>query len=175
MISSTIVYNQDANRSRRFTLAKMGASLNFIASYMLYSVFPICGYMDLHLDLFQNFKKQKVVFQSVTTVTNQHWPSWIYLEGMFYSWTQCRHKFTMDSRSAFMPKGIWYVLLWRILRSLKVKSIHFPVVNRKLSIQHISVSLPDQSYEEHLWWNRWINSSGKDSSYSQSLMWMTFS
>ena len=28
--------------------------------------------MDLHLDLFQDFKKQKAVFQGVTTVTNQH-------------------------------------------------------------------------------------------------------
>ena len=31
IISSTIVYDQDANRSRRFTLAALGASLNFIA------------------------------------------------------------------------------------------------------------------------------------------------
>ena len=31
IISSTIVYDQDANRSRRFTLAELGASLYFIA------------------------------------------------------------------------------------------------------------------------------------------------
>ena len=38
IISWTIVYNQDATHSRRFT---------------------ICGYMDLHLDLFHDFSKNK--------------------------------------------------------------------------------------------------------------------
>ena len=58
IISSTIVYDQDANRSRGFILVALGAPLNFIA--MLYSVFPICGYIDLYLDLFQELLKEIV-------------------------------------------------------------------------------------------------------------------
>ena len=53
IITSTIVYDQDGNRSRGFIRVGLGAPLNFIA--MLYSVFPICGYIDLYLDLFQDF------------------------------------------------------------------------------------------------------------------------
>ena len=142
--------------------------------YVLFSVFYLWIYGP-SLGFVTGFQKAKSCISRCYNCNKSTLTSWIYLEGMFYSWTQCHHKFTMDSRSALMSKDIWYVLLWRILKSLKVKSIHFPVVNRKLSIQHISVSLPDQSYEEHLWCNRWINSSGKYSSYSQSLMWMTFS
>ena len=35
----------------------LGAPLNFID--MLYSVFPICGYMDLYLDLFQDIIQKR--------------------------------------------------------------------------------------------------------------------
>ena len=51
IISSTIIYDQDANRSRGFILVVLRAPLNFVA--MLYSVFPICGYIDFYLDPFQ--------------------------------------------------------------------------------------------------------------------------
>ena len=62
IISSTIVYDQDANRSRGFILAsRVGGSLEF--HYMLYSVSPICGCMDLYLDLFQDF-----IFNNVDSV-----------------------------------------------------------------------------------------------------------
>ena len=57
IISSTIVYDQDANRSRGFILVVLGAPLNFIA--MLYSVFPICGYIDLYLDPVQELLSEK--------------------------------------------------------------------------------------------------------------------
>ena len=39
----------------------LGAPLDFIA--MLYSVFPICGYIDLDLDLFQELLKQSVTLK----------------------------------------------------------------------------------------------------------------
>ena len=45
IISSAIVYAQDANCSRGFIRVVLGAPLNFIA--ILYSVFPICGYRFL--------------------------------------------------------------------------------------------------------------------------------
>ena len=61
IISSTIVYDQDANRSRGFILVVLGAPLNFID--MLYSVFPICGYIDLYLDLFQEFISESVTLK----------------------------------------------------------------------------------------------------------------
>ena len=48
---SGILFQRDANRSRGFMLVGLGAPLNFIA--MLYSVFPICGYIDFYLDPFQ--------------------------------------------------------------------------------------------------------------------------
>ena len=60
IISSTIVYDQDANRSRGFILVALGAPLNFIA--MLYSVFPICGNIDLYLDPFQELLKESSFF-----------------------------------------------------------------------------------------------------------------
>ena len=34
IIFSAIVYDQDANRSRRFTLAELGASLNFVTGFI---------------------------------------------------------------------------------------------------------------------------------------------
>jgi len=58
IISSTIVYDQDANRSRGFILVVLGAPLNFIA--MLYSVFPICGYIDLYLDPVQKLLSENI-------------------------------------------------------------------------------------------------------------------
>ena len=60
IISSTLVYDQDANRSRGFILVALGAPLNFIA--MLYSVFPICGNIDLYLDPFQELLKEDQLF-----------------------------------------------------------------------------------------------------------------
>ena len=68
IISSTIVYDQDANRSRGFILVVLGAPLNFID--MLYSVFPICGYIDLYLDLFQELLKEN-------TKTRGPWVFWV--------------------------------------------------------------------------------------------------
>ena len=65
IISSTIVYDQDANRSRGFILVALGAPLNFIA--MLYSVFPICGNIDLYLDPFQELLKERSTLQAL------HW------------------------------------------------------------------------------------------------------
>jgi len=65
IISSTIVYDQDANRSRGFILVALGAPLNFIA--MLYSVFPICGNIDLYLDPFQELLKERFTLQAL------HW------------------------------------------------------------------------------------------------------
>ena len=56
IISSTTVYDQDANRSRGFILVLLGAPLNFIA--MFYSVFSICGNIDLYLDPFQELLKE---------------------------------------------------------------------------------------------------------------------
>ena len=41
-----------------FILVVLGAPLNFIA--MLYSVFPICGYIDLYLDPVQELLSEKV-------------------------------------------------------------------------------------------------------------------
>ena len=61
IISSTLLYDQDANRSRGFILVALGAPLNVIA--MLYSVFPICGYIDLYLDLFQELLKESVTLK----------------------------------------------------------------------------------------------------------------
>ena len=63
IISSTIVYDQDANRSRGFILVALGAPLNFIA--MLYSVFPICGNIDLYLDPFQELLKERFTLQAL--------------------------------------------------------------------------------------------------------------
>ena len=63
IISSTIVYDQDANRSRGFILVVLGAPLNFIA--MLYSVFPICGNIDLYLDPFQELLKERSTLQAL--------------------------------------------------------------------------------------------------------------
>ena len=57
MVPSTLVYDQDANRSRGFIVVALGAPLNFIA--MLYSVFPICGNIDLYLDPFQKLLKER--------------------------------------------------------------------------------------------------------------------
>jgi len=65
IISSTLVYDQDANRSRGFILVALGAPLNFIA--MLYSVFPICGNIDLYLDPFQELLKERFTLQAL------HW------------------------------------------------------------------------------------------------------
>ena len=64
IISSTIVYDQDANRSRGFILVALGAPLNFIA--MLYSVFPICGNIDLYLDPFQELLKEDLRYKRYT-------------------------------------------------------------------------------------------------------------
>ena len=61
IISSTLVYDQDANRSRGFILVALGAPLNFIA--MLYSVFPICGNIDLYLDPFQELLKERHIME----------------------------------------------------------------------------------------------------------------
>ena len=47
-----LVYDQDANRSRRFN-TNVGGLLEFHC-FMLYTVFPICGYMDCYLILFQD-------------------------------------------------------------------------------------------------------------------------
>ena len=62
-ISSTIVYDPDANRSRGFILVVLGAPLNFIAT--LYSVFPICGNIDLYLDPFQELLKERFTLQAL--------------------------------------------------------------------------------------------------------------
>ena len=62
IISSTIVYDQEANCSRGVILVVLGAPLNFIA--MLYSVFPICGNIDLYLDPFQELLKEEVKQQN---------------------------------------------------------------------------------------------------------------
>ena len=82
IISSTIVYDQDANRSRRFTLAELGASLYFIAICFI-QCFLFVDIWTFTWICYRISNKQKVVFQGVTTVTNQHSSSWIYLEGMF--------------------------------------------------------------------------------------------
>jgi len=47
-----LVYDQDANRSRRFN-TNVGGLLEF-HYFMLYTVFPICGYMDCYLVLSQD-------------------------------------------------------------------------------------------------------------------------
>ena len=47
-----LVYDQDANRSRRFN-TNVGGLLEFHC-FMLYTVFPICGYMDCYLVLSQD-------------------------------------------------------------------------------------------------------------------------
>ena len=49
---STVSYDQDANRSRRFN-TNVGGLLEFHC-FMLYTVFPICGYMDCYLVLSQD-------------------------------------------------------------------------------------------------------------------------
>ena len=64
IISSTIVYDQDANRSMGFILVVLGAPLNFIA--MLYSVFPICGCIDFYLDPFQELLKERFTLKCYT-------------------------------------------------------------------------------------------------------------
>ena len=81
IISSTIVYDQDANRSRRFTLAELGASLYFIAICFI-QCFLFVDIWIFTWICYRTSNEQKVVFQGVTTVTNQHLSSWIYLEGM---------------------------------------------------------------------------------------------
>ena len=82
--------------------------------------------MDLHLNLLQD-SIIKAVFEGVTTVNKSTFSSWAYLEGMYYQLDLCSHKFTIDSRSLLIAKVIWNVLLWRILRSLQAKTVHFPV------------------------------------------------
>ena len=61
IISSTIVYDQDATRSRGFILVKLGAPLQF--HYMLYSVFPICGHI---------FSKKKKKMKDVCSEDLKH-------------------------------------------------------------------------------------------------------
>ena len=74
IISSTIVYDQDANRSRGFILVGLGAPLNFIVCFIRCLLFVdiwictwICfrilfkkGYMDLYLDLFQDIIQKRL-------------------------------------------------------------------------------------------------------------------
>ena len=57
----------------------LGAPLNFID--MLYSVFPICGYIDLYLDLFQELLKESVTLKRYAATDLQAF-SETYLEGM---------------------------------------------------------------------------------------------
>ena len=64
IISSTLEYDQDANHSRGFILVALGAPLNFIA--MLYSVFLICGNIDLYLDPFQELLKEDLLYKRYT-------------------------------------------------------------------------------------------------------------
>jgi len=47
-----------------FILVVSGAPLNFIA--MLYSVFPICGNIDLYLDPFQELLKEDLLYKRYT-------------------------------------------------------------------------------------------------------------
>ena len=56
-----IVYDQDATRSRGFILVKLGAPLLF--HYMLYTVFPIRGYMDSYLNLFQDIIQKRFLLK----------------------------------------------------------------------------------------------------------------
>ena len=72
---------------------------------MLYSVSPICGYMDLYLDLFQDFILTSFI-SSVTTATDEHLLV-LNIHGRYVIQFQlCRHKFTIDSRYHLMPKGV---------------------------------------------------------------------
>ena len=59
IISSTKVYDQDANHSRRFTLAEFGGSLNFIAICFI-QYFLFVDIWTFTWNCFRIFKKQRL-------------------------------------------------------------------------------------------------------------------
>ena len=54
--------------TRCSTHSSVGGLLEFHC-YMLYSVFPICGYMDLHLNLLQDSITKAIFYNTLQTTT----------------------------------------------------------------------------------------------------------
>ena len=114
IISSTISIWPGCYSLKEVYTSNIGASLNFIA-ICIYTVFPICGYMDLYLDLFQDLLLLKAIDCKALRCSQVNiWFSWIYLEGTSYNCYQCRHKFTIDSRRCLTSKDVRYTLFSRI-------------------------------------------------------------
>ena len=103
-----LVYDQDANRSRRFILTLGPPWISLLNA--LYSVSYLWIY-GLLLDLVSGFTYFKRSIIKCYAVNKQLLIQLNILGRYVLQLSQSRHKFTIDSRRRLTSKGVWYMLL----------------------------------------------------------------